>query len=349
MSRDNSRDDMSFALRLANRKFSAEQILRELSVKPSGRRAPGSLKYQRILDDRGCDAANAYARRTAEKAIAFVKANPPILDRPTAVLSVWGIEGAADSLPWGTYGGAGPRRALEAVFVVAERTGGLKFGLALREWSELAGQSFEAIRAHRDRLIVLGWLRRNQDDRPGRTSRYVLCKPSHIHISHIHSQGDVGDVNVGHTQERPWLPHDAFREDGLGDRGWYVLLSCTTTPTPLHEIALRTGYGEDELSDIVRELEVAGLVTVGDDGTVCRIEDPARLDLVAEQRGTAGLGEADRKRHREERAAFRARGDVNVGEGSFPKSDSREQPDGFPGEPPPGFAGRTDRASVGHE
>ncbi len=98
-------------------------IFRALAAKPAGRRDPGSMKYQRILDMRGRDAADSYAKRTAENAIAFVQANPPIKDRTDAMIRILELEALADSLPWMIYAGPGARRALEGAFTVAERVG----------------------------------------------------------------------------------------------------------------------------------------------------------------------------------------------------------------------------------
>jgi hypothetical protein len=55
---DYSSEDMSIADRLANRGQDANMIFRALAQKPSAKRAPGSMKYQRILESLGRDAAD---------------------------------------------------------------------------------------------------------------------------------------------------------------------------------------------------------------------------------------------------------------------------------------------------
>lgn len=301
--RDASADDMAYAVRLANRAFSAEQIFRALSAKPSGRREPGSLKYQRLLDGRGRDRADAYAWTTAEKAIAFVQANPAITDRPSALVKLLELEAVAGALPWAVYGGASARRALEAAFVVAERVGGLSFGLSVREHAELTGHDFERIRVDRRVLTDLGWLRRDPSDRLGRTSRFSLRRGFHIH-SH------QGDLNVG--TDREWLAHDGFRDRALGDLGWLVL-SLLAAPVSTHALALRTGLDQTALEDVCSKLERAGLMRIVDDDLIHRANDVvSALDHAARDLGTIGAGDADRERHRVDREAFRARQDVNV-------------------------------------
>jgi hypothetical protein len=185
--RDLSAEDMGYAVRLANRGYDVEQIRRALAAKPKKGLERGSLKYLRLLDERGHEAAESYARRTAEKAIAFVRENPPIRTRPEAIARIAEVRATADALPWFTYGGPAARRALEGALRVAERVGSLNFGLALREWSLLAGMEFDRLRRERNRLLELGWLRRNPGDRDGRTSRYGLRRPRHIQPRTAHS------------------------------------------------------------------------------------------------------------------------------------------------------------------
>ena len=298
---DYSRVDMSYAVRLANRAYDADMIFRALAQKPSGRREPGSVKYQRLLDSRGRDAADAYARRTAEKAIVFVASNPRIVDRTDAFVRLTEIKALADAMPWGLYAGPGARRALEGAFCVAERMGGLSFGLSLREWAEICGQETRTTRTNRDRLVDLGWLQRNTDDRLGRTARFRLRAPAHIHSNGRYECADSGG--------RAWLGHDAFRPEALGDLGWY-LLSLTESRRPLRELSIRAGIDPAELEDILGVMVHADLV-VGVE-QVARVADPIPfLDVVATRRGTLGRAEADRAQHQREREEFRARG-VNV-------------------------------------
>lgn len=46
------------------------------------------MKYMRVLDDKGKDAADDYARTTARKAIEFVAANPRIIDKADALVRI---------------------------------------------------------------------------------------------------------------------------------------------------------------------------------------------------------------------------------------------------------------------
>jgi hypothetical protein len=309
--RDFSRDDMTYACRLANRGYDVELIFRALAAKPSGKRDPGSLKYQRLLDTKGRDAADRYAQRTAGKAAEFVKRNPAIRDRPSAVVHLLELQTSVNALPWAIYGGPGARRSLEACFVIAEKAGGPKFSLSLRQWAETAGQGFEAVRGHSRALSALGWVARNPNDRLGRTGRYRLRTPSHIH-SH------QGGVNVGASATRVWLHHDAFRPGALGDEAWYLLytlasLDCAT----LADLSRSTGFHEGALEDQVGRLSHYELVYTNRVGSLTCPDDllPA-LDQVAGELGVAGLGDVDRQRHQADRAAWDAgrvrRQDVNV-------------------------------------
>ena len=211
-------------------------IFRALAAKPAGRRDPGSMKYQRILDMRGRDAADSYAKRTAENAIAFVQANPPIKDRTDAMIRILELEALADSLPWMIYAGPCARRALEGAFTVAERVGGVSFGLSLREHAELVGQPLRVLRGHRDALLVLGWLSRNPGDRPGLTSRISLRTPTHIQSRVISECA----YSVG-PHRGALLAHDALAE---WDCGWY-LLHVVGVGSSERELAVRAGIDKD--------------------------------------------------------------------------------------------------------
>jgi hypothetical protein len=308
--RDTSADDMSYAVSLANQGRPHEVILRALTAKPSGKRDPGSLKYQRILETKGKATADAYAERTVQAAAKFVKANPPIRDRNAALVRLGEIQNAAESLPWCVYAGPGVRRSLEATFVVAERVGSIKFGLALREWAQVSGQDFETVRANRNPLVSLGWLVRNEGDRPGRTSRFTLRKPSHIQLT-------PGDMNVEDIGSRAWLTHDAFRPQAFGDIGWYLLAKIARAPILNVELAAATGISRQAWSDYLAPLERAGLVLVSDQGGVGlpRGDLIPLLDAAAVHFGTAGAADRDNARIARERVAFRGRlQDVNVGD-----------------------------------
>jgi hypothetical protein len=309
---DYSRQDWSYALRLANRGYDERMIFRALAAKPSGRRDPGSIKYQRILDERGRDAADAYAQHTAEGALAWVAANPAIRDRVSALVALLQIRGAAESLPWAIYGGPGVRRALEAAFLAADRLGGVRLGLPLRRWAELAGVTFDSIRERRDKLVRMGWLCRDPRDRPGRTARYGVRLPSCV-LPTFTSQGglNVGALVITHSAHR-LLAHDAFRGGALGDAGWYVAHSLNGRREPLRELGLRTGIREEALWDLMARLDRAGVIEVADDTASLAPHLFPRLDAIASASGTQGAGEADRLRHLRERNAFR-RGGVNVG------------------------------------
>jgi hypothetical protein len=308
MTVDQSVRDMSWAVSLANRGYKADQIARELSRSPSRKRPANSTKYQRILERRGPDEAAKYAARTAERAVAFVSDNPKVMDRSAAAVRLVEIEGAAESMPWLVYCGPPSRRALEAAFVVAWRVGSLNFGLALREWAEIAGLEFESIRTARDVLVREGWLRRNPDDRNGRTSRFTISTPSHIH-SHQR------DMNVGLHTDRVWLAHDAFREQALGSIGWAVLRGIPAVPTSRDLIQNKIGLEDDELWEHLLKLERARVLVVGD-SSIRRASDDLLplLDEIAAEAGTMGDLLQLRRKHEAQRSAWRQRGDVNVGD-----------------------------------
>ena len=304
--RDYSREDISYALSLVRLGYTPDHVRRALTAKPSGRRDPGSVKYMRLLESRGKDTADAYMTRTVDKAFSYAAENAAIKDRNDAILRLLELEAAANALPWAIYAGAGVRRTLEAAFAVGDRTGGVRFGLALRAWAETAGQSFETIRTNRDMLVRLGWLRRNPNDRPGRTGRYTISRPSHIQ--------HTGIENVGDATTRTWLAHDAFRPDALGDYGWYVLATLRGE-TDLGRLSAVTGFGDDGLMDIATRLRTFGLVEITDTTIMPGTEMLTRLEDAARKLGTLGDADRDHADFAEDRKGWRERRDslVNVG------------------------------------
>ncbi|HXF72505.1 MAG TPA: hypothetical protein VNO79_07855 [Actinomycetota bacterium] len=298
------RRDMSYAVALANRGFDEEQIARALAAPERDGVHRGSEEYWKLLKTRGARAAEAYARRTAERAVAFVRENPAIRGRPEGVRRVLEIRAAADRLPWFTYGGPRARRVLEAALLVGLRVGSVSFGLALREWAELAGVDIAAVRAERRVLEDLGWIARRPADRGWRTGRYRLRPGLHIHTAGLSLIG--GGANVpGYTQPDP--SHDAFDENALGDSGWYLMNTITRARASVAEIALRTGLDLEDADEWIRRLEALGLVVMRGATVEPSADLAERLGVVAETLGTAGAGEIRRERHRQEREAFRAR------------------------------------------
>jgi hypothetical protein len=273
MKRDRSREDMSWALTLANQGRDEYAIAQALKRR--------SEKYVAMFNERGRDVADAYAERTARNAVEFQRANPKILDRNAGMLRIVELREAADRLDWSAEPGA--RRALEAAFLVALRVGSVRFGLSIREHALVAGQSFQQIRTTRTRLDALGWLRRNRKDKNGRTSRFTLTRGSipPTHSNHVGGNTfthrglrcecvaplrvDVRMLRVT-PQPAPFalqnraLAHDAFR-----DRDWFWYLLHR------HNVPM----------------------------------DAALLDEWARIRGTAGALTADRELFEEHRRAFR--------------------------------------------
>ena len=298
--------DMSWALKQANQGRDAKQIARSLSEPPARKRPAGSTQYQRILRARGQDAAVQYATRTAEKAVAFVREHPKITDHAGAAMALVHIEAAADSLPWLPYCGPKARRALEAAFVVASRAGRVRIGLALREWAEIAGLDFDTIVTQRNVLQRAGWLHRDQNDVPGRTSRFTLRKPSHI----LSCQ----EIGMWDTADRAWLSRDAFREDALGSVGWLILRGVSAVPESRCLLQTKIGLDPDELWRYLLAFEKAGVCTVGDDSIRRTTDDLIPLlDKIAMEYGTAGELVRMQWKHKGDRQAFRRRAELNVG------------------------------------
>jgi hypothetical protein len=316
MKRDYSREDMAWAVRLANKGHDATMIARVLRTKPSGKRGGAySMKYQRLLDERGRDAACRYAERTARKAVEFVKANPMIQDHIGGTARLIHITRAADEQDWTDHPGA--RKALEAAVHIAL---GLPyptvvFGLSDRQWAETAGQSRDSLRRNRDRLVKLGWITRNPDDLPGRTSRYRLDIPDPFKSP---PRGDVWQEEAERLREKygpdvlRGVPPtaDPFNSHHIGDmNGEPRGPDCWAYPmalSPAHDLYRPGAYGDVGwlwAHRAVRELDRWDGHELPPFGW--KFSWPP-ADWFAERYGTLGEGARDRRIHDDERAEFRS-------------------------------------------
>jgi hypothetical protein len=206
-------DDMRWALRLARAGNDRIAIVNALKRRHP-RHGHNSAFYAQMKDERGLVAANRYAERTADKALATVKEAPAVTDPHEARVRLLQLHALVDVERWPPEL-AGARRALEAAYVVAFERGriaGMK--LDLRTWAMRAGQSFDAIQHHRDQLNALGWMRLDPHA-SRRLSQFTFYAPASASTHRKSFQGDSMCPAV-------LLAHDAWRPKGQGNYGWYT-------------------------------------------------------------------------------------------------------------------------------
>ncbi len=205
-------EDLTWALRLVCLGNDEQTIVRTLS-KRHAKHGYHSLQYERILVERGSQAAHHYAERTARKAAAIAKDEPRVWTPYEATERLAAIYAQVDREPW-PLELASARRALEAAFSIAfERGRVANMKLDLRTHAMRAGHSLCAVRLSRIKLDELGWLKRNPHDK-GTSNIAVFVPPPQANIEETF-------LRASYVQERVLLAHDAFRCAALGDRGWH--------------------------------------------------------------------------------------------------------------------------------
>lgn len=293
-------------------------MFRELTLLPRNGRPVVSIAYLRRLQQRGKPAADQYARTTVRKALLWVAENPPIRDQYEARLRLVEVEQAARRVAWGEGLGSMSKRVLFGFMVAANRLGSVRFALSWRAWAEESGVSMSRVRdAMRRRIGPEGWVVRDYRDRPGRTARWAIHAGSPVRTFTSLPRSNVWGATTGIARP-PFdaiLRHDAWT--ALGDDTWHAfdaLMERDGSATH-DDLARATGMRSFVLWMALEDLRSHRVI---EDQRGCLIvadEPLARLDVVAVELGTAGALERMRERHREEREAFRARGDVNVRSG----------------------------------
>ena len=287
---------LSYALRLANRGYSADQI----------RRALLDHHVVRHLQERaGFERVDAFARQTAERAVDQVRKVPSVDWPAQVVVRVAERRLAADSVPWPGRTGPTDRRVLEGAFLTASICKSVTFNMAVRTWGMRVGLPWS---------IVATSVKRLRHDRSAlelvsrggsaRTSKYRIRSMVGTRTGSSLTQlfGDLPPLS-----EWGWLAHDAFRSAALGDPGWMVTRWLRDDdPRKASDLAAATGIERHRAYAVLGRLQHHEIATKAADGWV-RIPDSelvAALDLVAVMAGTAGSLEADRRRYEQQRQGF---------------------------------------------
>jgi len=288
---------LSVALRLANRPFSREQIVRALL------REDQVLELQRTA---GPEEARAFAEATADKAIAYVAERPAARDRSALIAEIALKRETADAVPWPGRSGPTDRRVLEGAYIAAFHAKSTTFGLSARTWALAVGLPWHTVLGARDRLIERGALRvvSAAGRLAGRAARYRLRSLDVAFPSS--SSTPIEELPVRDHDIPP--NHDAFRPKALGSDGWFIL-RCLA-----HEIGARasvlagvTGMDRRRVYRVLSEFEEVGLARRTPDGWTTVADPIPVLDAAAVRFGTAGALILQGIEYAEERAADAAR------------------------------------------
>jgi hypothetical protein len=275
-------DDLTWALRLVRMGADRRKVIEAISHKHA-KHGYHSLIYFEHLKSRGTAAAERYAEKTADRAIAIAKEAPRVTNPYEARERLSELYAYVDAEPW-PVNLAGARRALEAAYVIGYERGRVaEMKLDLRTHALAAGQSFKAIRVHRKQLHELGWLRRHSGDRGRGISRLSFHLPPRAHRRPL-----GGHPMCPPPLTDPVLAHDAWRPGAFGDAGWLVQAQIMNrAPLP----------ARGTWDDVIGLLQEHGL------GIPLASEDLIRaLDLAALTFGTFNSGYRDWETFAAERA-----------------------------------------------
>jgi len=189
-------------------------------------------------------------------------------------------------------------------------------GVSVRELGELIGVAFETARRALRRLFERDLLRRAEDEQPkGRSSRFNVVLHNDVSLADDDAVLLRNEVSLTATTTilslRPKTDlvtqqsvPDAFRtQKGLGKTAYLVLGQLEDAhPQTASELATRVGKHRSTVSRSLRQLESAGLALETPNGWR---KEPADLQQLAEDLGTAGAAERLRQHNAEQRVGYR--------------------------------------------
>lgn len=220
---------------------------------------------------------------------------------------------------FGGRGGSSEYKVMTAAWRIAVAAGTTSPTLPLRRLTREAGIGSRTTTAKAlDRLIGDGWVTKVEQTDGLRGTRYSLWVPEEFEGGEeVRKPGPIAKHLGGPRDDRPhgqdvvgdpladsWLiKHDAFSYKALGSSAARLYIHLIAGTRTRRELVALTGLHRDTVKRTLRRLVDNGLVL--DEGTRWRALpfSAARLDSVARKYGTAGVGEAQARRHELERQA----------------------------------------------
>jgi hypothetical protein len=262
----------------------------------------------------GRRAAGPFTAREVEQAItnAYSGRRAATAERVEAILA------KSEATPWPP---GSTSKVLTAMCNIALRAGTVVFTASERQVAEMAGVSQQTAGRHLQVLVDGGWLTFKEDARNRLGLRFWT-----LIDSAVDKDGSVGregiekrcrspiDPSVSKLSvEAAWPADDnvfrTARSGGLGPDGRRALLVFARADGPLDAAALAAGLGRKSIKTGQRwiaRLADAGLVVP--DGAGWRLA-PGRpselLDAAASHLNVEGIGEAQRRRHAQDRRTYR--------------------------------------------
>jgi DNA-binding transcriptional ArsR family regulator len=263
---------------------------------------------EKAREQGGESARRKYIAAAWRKAVTRATEHPPTPGGPQVQAEVARLRQAVAAYPWKPRSGTTDRHVLEEHLRIVERTGRLEHDANVRDLAVAVGVDWSTVSRAHDRLRKSGWLVlvAGAEQRGFSTSAgwQVSCpglKDCAISATHTSTAG-VHETYVALIAQ----PHDVFRRRGLGKdtfRVWSHLdalapVKATVLAKMLNRTR-RTAYYHLE------KLQAHGLAVKSPSGWLRA--GAATLDAVAEERGVAGVGAAQKIRHRLDRRTRKER------------------------------------------
>lgn len=234
-----------------------------------------------------------YLYLTWHKAQQFVRQNPSPHKLLAQRLRRW-----ASSRPWPGRTGSSDKVVYLAHLEIVSRCAKQPHGASVRELAELAGVHKDTASKANHRLVKAKLLELVQVATPSYPNRYKLLDAADVTIQDNPSITPVRDC--------PKVCHDAFRWKGLNKSGAEVLTALAKADdgtATVRELAEATGRHRSTVGRKLRMMFTLGLVEpVG--RSLWRIVPEftaGMLDQAAQEIGTAGLGQRQRRQHLRDR------------------------------------------------
>lgn len=238
-----------------------------------------------------------WLRHSYDEAVAWTSKTDSKTRQVIAAMREW-----AESRPWPGRTGATDRAVFIAHCQIAYRAGRLVYAAACRDLAEAAGVNHMTARNATRRLIEANLL--------------SLVNPATVEYANVYQL-----VTGGHRYTLPATPNvwecismssDVFRFQGLGKSASEVWAALQNGPATEQELVEATGRSIKTVKRVLARMSDLADTVTGEfipmvekiDGRWSAIEG-VDLDHVALVVGTAGAGERQQERHRQERRAHR--------------------------------------------
>ncbi|MFE8950433.1 helix-turn-helix domain-containing protein [Streptomyces sp. NPDC007856] len=266
------------------------------------------------------------------KARRFVGSSEPITCRTDAVVEVQRVRQAVEAASWWGSKGGVDEKNLTARLRLAERSGGLDHQVSVRQLAELMGCARSTVESSNARLREAGWLRLlGVGSGKNAGSRWLLripdgpangdgAAPGQLPAARERGAGSVPGMHDCWRSTRSLdavMAEDAFHHYAHGSSGARLLacldpvdgaeVAVLAAATGLHRTTVRRRLVKLAEDGFVEEADGRYYLArrlAGSEGAGVQVEQE-QLQQAAVRRGTQGLGERRRQRHRRERENYR--------------------------------------------